>query len=173
MAITITKPVLKHSGDFLRAVERSRELHKGLVSPPDDADKFRDYVNGLRTENRIGFLVMTLDRKDMIGVINVSEIVRGGFQSAYLGYYAFAPFAGQGLMREGMENVLGYCFERMGLHRVEANIQPRNARSISLVRGLGFRLEGLSIRYLNVYGEWRDHERWALLSEEWRGGQVG
>lgn len=171
MAVIIKRPALKYSGEFLRAVERSHELHRGLVSPPDDVVKFRGYVNGLRKENRSGFLVMKRDLKDMIGVINVSEIVRGCFQSAYLGYYAFAPFAGKGLMRQGMERVLGHCFEQLGLHRLEANIQPQNVRSISLVRGLGFRLEGLSMRYLKVCGEWRDHERWALLSEEWRGGE--
>jgi ribosomal-protein-alanine N-acetyltransferase len=55
-----------------------------------------------------------------------------------------------------------------GLHRVEANIQPDNLRSIHLVRSLGFRLEGHSPRYLRINGEWKDHDRYALTVEEWR-----
>jgi [ribosomal protein S5]-alanine N-acetyltransferase len=99
----------------------------------------------------------------------VSEIVRGNFQSAYLGYYAFTPHARQGLMTEGLTLVVSEAFRRLGLHRLEANIQPSNAASRRLVRRLGFRREGLSRRYLVIAGRWRDHERWAILAEDWRG----
>jgi ribosomal-protein-alanine N-acetyltransferase len=98
----------------------------------------------------------------------VNEIVRGLFQSAYLGFYAFAAHRGRGHMFEGMKLVLARVFNRSRLHRLEANIQPRNARSIALVARLGFRREGLSPRYLKVAGRWRDHERWALTVEDWR-----
>ena len=70
-------------------------------------------------------------------------------------------------MREGLQLVIERAFDELGLHRLEANIQPANERSIALVRGLGFRNEGLSRRYLKISGRWRDHERWALLAEEW------
>jgi ribosomal-protein-alanine N-acetyltransferase len=99
-------------------------------------------------------------------VVNISEIVRGIFQSAYLGYYAFEPLAGHGLMRQGLGRVIDHAFDKMRLHRLEANIQPQNRRSIRLVRSLGFRREGLSRRYLRIAGHWRDHERWALLAED-------
>jgi ribosomal-protein-alanine N-acetyltransferase len=101
-------------------------------------------------------------------VFTLSEIVRGVFQSAYLGYYAVVPFAGQGYMREGMRLCLRHAFSRLRLHRVEANVQPANAASLALVRGAGFRHEGYSPRYLRLGGRWRDHERWAMLAEEWR-----
>jgi ribosomal-protein-alanine N-acetyltransferase len=70
-------------------------------------------------------------------------------------------------MREGLHLVIDRCFDDLRLHRLEANIQPSNERSIALVRGLGFRKEGLSRRYLKIGGRWRDHERWALLVDEW------
>jgi [ribosomal protein S5]-alanine N-acetyltransferase len=107
-------------------------------------------------------------RDDIAGVVNVSEIVRGSFQSAYLGYFAFEPFAGRGFLRSGLSLVIAHCFGELRLHRLEANIQPNNARSIALVKSLGFRMEGFSPRYLKIGGRWRDHERWALLSENWR-----
>jgi ribosomal-protein-alanine N-acetyltransferase len=102
-----------------------------------------------------------------VGVVNISEIVLGPFRSAYLGYYAFEPFAGRGLMRKGFELVLTTAFRTLKLHRLEANIQPANLASRRLVKRLGFTREGLSPRYLKIAGRWRDHERWALLSEEW------
>ena len=104
----------------------------------------------------------------ILGFFNLSQIVRRGFQSAYLGYAVGKPYAGQGYMRDGLELVLRHAFTTMRLHRVEANIQPTNTSSLALARGAGFRREGFSPRYLKIGGRWRDHERWAILAEEWR-----
>ena len=95
-------------------------------------------------------------------MVNVSEIVHGSLRSAYLGYYAFVPHAGRGLMREGLALVIRDSFRRLRLHRLEANIQPGNTASRALVRRLGFRREGYSPGYLKIGGRWRDHERWAV-----------
>ena len=116
----------------------------------------------------MGYLICLRGSGEIVGVVNISEIVRGGFQSAYLGYYAFEPFAGTGLMREGLAKVINHAFTSMKLHRLEANIQPANKKSIRLVKRLGFRREGYSPRYLKIAGRWRDHERWTILGEEWR-----
>jgi len=165
--VRLERPALRHALPFLRAVRGSRALHRGWVSPPNDRAKFAQYVRNLRNDNREGFVVVA-GRDDIAGVVNVSEIVRGSFQSAYLGYYAFEPFAGHGFLRSGLSLVIAHCFGELRLHRLEANIQPNNARSIALVKSLGFRLEGFSPRYLKIGGRWRDHERWALLSDDWR-----
>jgi ribosomal-protein-alanine N-acetyltransferase len=167
--LTIKRPSPGYAEEFLAAVRRSRRLHKGWVSPPADLEQFRQYVKSQRLANRKGFLVVDGDSSELAGVINVTEIVRGAFQSAYLGYYAFVPFEGRGFMFQGMQLVIAHCFGVMKLHRLEANVQPENARSIALVQALGFQREGFSPRYLKVCGKWRDHERWALLTEWWRG----
>ena len=166
--IKLKHPSIRDEEAFLSAVRRSRSLHKGLVSPPSTPEKYQRFVRSLRRRNCTGFLVTVKDSGDLVGVVDVNEIVRGLFQSAYLGYYAFTPHAGCGLMRQGIEQVLKYCFEVLKLHRLEANIQPQNARSIALVESLGFEKEGYSPRYLKICGKWRDHERWAILKERWR-----
>lgn len=113
----------------------------------------------------MGYLICRRDSGEIVGVVNISEIVRGAFRSGYLGYYAFRPFERSGLMTEGLSLVIGQAFRRLDLHRLEANIQPGNEASIRLVRRLGFRREGYSPRYLKIEGRWRDHERWAILAD--------
>lgn len=102
-----------------------------------------------------------------MGSINLSQIVRGPFRSAYMGYQVFAPFARQGYMTDAMPLMLRLVFGRLRLHRVEANIQPSNAPSLALVTRAGFIREGYSPRYLKIGGRWRDHERWAITAERW------
>jgi ribosomal-protein-alanine N-acetyltransferase len=165
--IHLEVPSMDRAEEFLRAVRASRKLHRGWVTPPSDRTAFRRFVAGAQSPTRAGYFVVAVDGS-LAGVINVSEIVRGYLQSAYLGYYALEPRAGRGFMCGGLRLVIKHCFGKLRLHRLEANIQPDNARSIALVRGLGFRQEGFSPRYLKVSGRWRDHERWALLVDDWR-----
>jgi len=143
-------------------------LHEPWVSPCRDLVSFQGYLSRCDGDRSIGFIARERESSRIVGVVNLSEIVRGYFQSAYMGYYAVAGMNGRGLMGEAVSLVVTYAFRELGLHRVEANIQPRNEPSRALVKRLGFRQEGYSPRYLKIGGEWRDHERWAILSEEWR-----
>ena len=127
-----------------------------------------DFVNYLKhaSEDRhYRFLVIHRDSGGIAGVININDVIRGSFQSASIGYYAFAPYAVRGLMRAGLLLVLKQAFQKLKLHRLEANIQPDNRASIALVKKCGFVREGLSRRLIKVRGRWQDHERWAILSE--------
>ena len=132
--------------------------------PPNTPASFRNGLARWKLPSNKCFFIWH-SRRELVGVVNISEIVRGPFCSAYVGYYAFEPFAGRGFMTEGLRQVIDHLFGKMKLHRLEANIQPENRRSIDLVKRLGFRKEGYSPRYLKVAGRWRDHERWALLSD--------
>lgn len=165
--VRLERPSLRRLREFLRAVRRSRRLHTGWVAPPASAPAFRAFVAHARRPTRAAFFVIRRDTNALAGVINISEIVRGNFQSAYLGYYSFTPHTGQGFMKDGLTRVLAIAFTRLRLHRLEANIQPTNLASARLVQSLDFRLEGHSPRYLKIAAAWRDHDRWALTAEEW------
>lgn len=151
---------------FLDAVRRSELLFAGWVSPPDSPEKFASHLQKYSADDYYSFLARTSDGS-LVGCINLNAIVRGAFHSAYMGYYAFEPNHGKGLMKQAMSLTISRAFTELGLHRLEANIQPNNQASIGLARSLGFRLEGYSPRYLKIGGEWRDHERYAITAEEW------
>jgi [ribosomal protein S5]-alanine N-acetyltransferase len=139
-----------------------------MVSPPSTPAEFARYLARARGADFDASFVCLRETSALVGVYNVSQIFYGNFRSAYLGYYVSASHARQGLMRDGLELVLRRVFTTLRLHRVEANIQLSNAASRALVRRAGFRLEGISPRYLRISGRWRDHERWAITVEDWR-----
>ena len=153
--------------EFIALNRASRRLHRGLVSPPVRPEEFDALLKRCRGDDFVSLLVCRVDDGAIVGSINLSQIFRGGFQSAYLGYYAGEPHARRGHMTEAVELMLQYAFLQLRLHRLEANIQPGNAASIALVRRAGFVREGYSRRYLKICGRWRDHERWAILAEDW------
>lgn len=167
MTVKLERPSMRWADEFLGAVRRSRSLHRNRVTPPATLERYKCYLRHSRRMEQANFLVIVEGPSALAGVVNIGAIVRGYFQSAPLGYYAFLPSAGSGFMREGVRLAIQHAFRRLKLHRLEANIQPDNQRSIALVKSLGFRLEGYSPRYLKICGRWRDHERWALLAEEW------
>ncbi|MFF3171838.1 GNAT family N-acetyltransferase [Streptomyces sp. NPDC057900] len=158
--------------EFTARARESRELHRPWLFPPTDPDTYSAYAGVLIEDpSKAGFLVCERHGAGggadgaVAGFININNIVIGGFRCGALGYGAFAHAAGRGLMAEGLGLVLRYAFGPLGLHRLEANIQPDNEASIALVRRAGFRLEGFSPDFLFIDGAWRDHERWAITAE--------
>ncbi len=146
----------------------SARLYRGWATPMRTSAQFSSYLARCRRDDYEGLLICRTADLAIVGACNLSQIVRGAFQSAYLGYQVFVPFEAQGYMSAAMPLVLRHVFQALKLHRVEANIQPENHASLALARGVGFRREGLSPRYLKIAGRWRDHERWAMTREEWR-----
>jgi ribosomal-protein-alanine N-acetyltransferase len=169
MQVILEAPSRRREEDYLSAVRRSQSLHRQLVTPPSTPQKYRQYLKATLSDRHANFFVVEKSSRELVGVINIENIVRGFFKSACLGYFAFMPHAGRGLMREGITLVIAHAFNDLKLHRLEANIQPANLRSKGIVKSLGFEQEGFSKRYLKIGGRWRDHERWALLAEEWTG----
>jgi len=154
---------------FLAAVRRSRTMHRNWISPKAKTRAaFAKYLKKFETGPHHGFLVIHRETGDIVGVININDVIRGNFQSASVGYYAFVPHAGRGLMREGLLLVLRHAFRKLKLHRIEANIQQTNRPSQALAKKCGFVREGFSRRLTKVCGRWKDHERWGVLTEDFR-----
>ena len=153
-------------GAFLDAVARSRALHHPWAYPPDTPDAFDAYIKVHPARHALAVVV---DHEDpLVGVYTLSQIHHGSFRNAYLGYYAFLPHAGNGYMREAMTLVFRYAFGELRLHRLQANVQPGNERSLALLRSTGWREEGYARRYVKVGGRWRDHVLFAILAEDAR-----
>lgn len=166
--VYVRAPTPADQEPFVALMLESRAFHRRWASAPTDPARFAAYLEDSARPDFEAFLVVREVDEQIVGFFNISQIVRGLFQSAYLGYAAAERYAGQGYMRQGIDLVLETAFLDLGLHRLEANIQPGNAASIALARGAGFQREGFSPRYLKISGRWRDHERWALLAEDWR-----
>lgn len=158
--IYLRKPQLSDLAEIKQAYQNSIHLHQPWTYLPTDFEQY------LQQEHR--YFVCFTENHSIVGTFNISNIIRGHFHSAYLSYEAFYPYIGQGYMRRGLQLVLQEAFQTLNLHRLEANIQPENSRSIHLVASVGFLKEGVSRQYLRVGGkEWKDHERWAILNTDW------
>lgn len=167
LRVNLSRPTTASEPEFLTAAGRSEGLHRPWVFPPRTHEEYESYLERIRSGSTIGFFLRRKSDQQLAGVVNLSEPVMRAFQSAYLGFYVFAGMERQGLMTEGLALVLDTAFNQLGFHRLEANIQPANLASSALVLRLGFRKEGFSPRYLMIDGAWRDHDRWAILSDEW------
>jgi len=149
---------------FIAAMRDSTGLHHPWVSAPKTRAAWKRYLKRIKQDTEAGFLVKRQQDNQICGVINLNIITYEALCSAYMSYYGVAGFSEKGYMKEGLELVIRYAFGNLSLHRLEANIQPGNLASIALAKSAGLRLEGFSPRYLKIGGEWRDHERWAILS---------
>lgn len=163
-SITLRRVTEADADAMIAGNHASLTLHRPWVEPFLTRDGFDRWFAETQGGRKIALLAECDGR--IAGVINLNEIVLGIFRNAYLGYYGMAGFTGRGLMTRAVDLAVKFAFSEVGLHRLEANIQPANLRSRTLAQRLGFRLEGFSPRYLHIAGAWRDHERWARLSDE-------
>jgi ribosomal-protein-alanine N-acetyltransferase len=116
-----------------------------------------------------GYSLMVVRRDDdiLLGGLTLSNLRRGVAQCGSLGYWIGARYARQGYMTEGLAGMLTFCFEDLGLHRLEAACLPSNAASKRLLACMAFHEEGYARKYLRINGKWQDHVLFALLREDW------
>ena len=171
MRTVLRVPVAADQAVFTGLALRSRALHAPWTSAPSTPEAFAAHLAQMDSPANQSFLICLPgpatgggDGGQMAGAIHLSQMVMGNFRSAYLGYYVFAGYERQRVMRSGLQQVVRHAFRHLKLHRLEANIQPGNTASIALVRACGFTQEGFSPRYLKINGRWCDHERWAIVA---------
>jgi ribosomal-protein-alanine N-acetyltransferase len=168
---------LDDASEFARVLDVSRaDWAPWMPTRPaesSDADVFSQELEraarGLAAGTHLR-LAGFLERGRLVGLFSLNEIVRGPLQSAYAGWSVSADQTGRGLGTEGVRALLAIAFvdppEGLGLHRVQANIIPRNAPSLRIAEKVGFRREGLALRYLRIAGAWEDHLMFAITREE-------
>jgi [ribosomal protein S5]-alanine N-acetyltransferase len=167
-SVSLRAPVGADREAFLAAMRTSAGMHRPWLTPPTSDEAFYAWLARARDTDYEALLACRRSDGAIVGFFNLSNIIRGQFQNAFLGYGGVAEHSGRGYMTDGLRLVLARAFDDLRLHRIEANIQPGNAPSRALVRRCGFVREGFSERYLKVGGRWRDHERWAIRREQWR-----
>lgn len=168
--IALREPSAQDETVFVSTMKNSRDFHFPFITAPYTSVEFQTYLNKSKQESEQYYIAWN-NNQQIIGVFNISGIMRSVFKSAYLGYYASVEYAGKGLMSQALQLVLKEIFTTLDLHRIEANIQPTNTASIKLATKSGFIKEGFSPRYLKINGIWQDHFRFALTFEDWLANQ--
>ena len=155
--------------EFTSLAKRSAQFHRGLMRLAKTEAEFERFLQRASTDSTEVLLICESESNAIVGFIGLSQIFHGPFKSAYMGYGLGVQFTGNGYATEAVRLMTRYAFTKLGLHRIEANIQPHNAASVNVVKRVGYHNEGYSPRYLKVGGKWRDHERWAITKEDWKG----
>jgi [ribosomal protein S5]-alanine N-acetyltransferase len=129
---------------------------------------FTAMLRGLRREARVGRTLpcAIVYEGRLAGQVTVGNVVRGAFDSGYVGYWVDGRLAGRGIAPTAVALLADHCFGTVGLHRLEANVRPENAASLRVVEKLGFSREALHRSYLHIDGAWRDHLGFALLADD-------
>ena len=161
-------PRKEDAEELVAAMTADRSFHRPWSSPPDTREAYANWLGRNSGEGSAAYLICRREDRAIAGTAVLGHIIYGALRSAYLGYDGVPAFGGRGYMTEGLLLVLRRGFRSLRLHRIEANVQPGNDRSRRLLERCGFTREGYSRRYLRIGGRWRDHERWALLSEDFR-----
>jgi len=123
-------------------------------------------MNEIGQQRGVYFYVSLHEAKRIIGSIGISNIVYGPFRSCFLSYKMSRDEINRGYITEALKKTVSICFDEIKLHRIEANVVPRNIRSKRVLEKLGFGYEGLSRRYLKINGLWEDHEHYVLLNDD-------
>jgi [ribosomal protein S5]-alanine N-acetyltransferase len=162
----VIRRVLRADADEIVAANRENAgYHAPWVSPATDRAAFDAWFARSITGANVSLVAHERATNDLVGIVSFSEIVMGVFRSAYTGYWGYARTAGRGLMTDALRAAVRFAFDELAPHRLEANIQPDNVRSIALARRAGFTKEGFSRAYLYIAGAWRDHERWTIVDD--------
>ncbi|MDF1757754.1 MAG: GNAT family N-acetyltransferase [Legionellaceae bacterium] len=164
--VSIRRISIDDEAKFISAVQRSEKHLAPWVNPPSNKEDFSLFLERASQDNQESFLVVTKNTNDLVGVVNLNNIIRSCFQSSHLGYYSFTPYIKKGLMTEALSLIINFAFFNLQLHRIESNIQPGNISSINLVKRCGFIEEGYAKNYLKINGFWKDHIQFSITLEQ-------
>lgn len=151
--------------DFLREWKPIR-LHS-FYTKEYQIEQLKEEIDEIRKQHMLKLWVFLKENPDkIIGVIAFNNIVKGAFMSCHLGYKLDKDYINRGYITEGLRKGIEIIFKEYKLHRIEANVMPKNCPSIRVCEKLGFYREGLAKDYLKINGIWEDHIHMVLLNEE-------
>ncbi|WP_189349139.1 GNAT family N-acetyltransferase [Zhihengliuella salsuginis] len=155
-------------------------LRRWEATQPDAGrmPSFREMVRSLNRQARsaqaLPWVIAVRDprvaKPVIAGQLTVSTITWGSAKSCSIGYWIDSSRAGQGIVPRAVALAGDFCFDELGLHRIEVNIRPENAPSLRVVEKLGFRDEGVRAQFLHIDGQWADHRTFALTKDEVKHG---
>jgi [ribosomal protein S5]-alanine N-acetyltransferase len=183
--------MLRGSGTFIRPLELSdaaamlevRARNDEFLRPfeplkPDDyltlgaqRQEIERSAQDWRADRGYAFGIFSTNGSELIGRLALSNVARGAWQNATLGYFVDEAHNGRGHGTEAVGLVLEFAFIYANLHRVQAAVMLRNEPSARVLQKNGFRFEGTSKSYLRINGVWEDHHVYALTLEDWEGGE--
>lgn len=119
--------------------------------------RLRHYANEAREDLGYAFFIYRAGDEALVGGLTLTNLRRGISQSATLGYWIGLPHVRCGHMSAAVGAIVGFAYDELRLHRIEAACMPSNAASIRVLERCGFEREGLARSYLKINGEWQDH----------------
>jgi [ribosomal protein S5]-alanine N-acetyltransferase len=159
-------------GSLTEMHRRNREFWQRYT--PDRTEEFytEEYqLNRIQTclakmerDEQYTFGIFLVGTDELIGIIELTEVVRGPLQTCWLGYYVDQSHNGHGYTTEAVRLVVDYAFEVLKLHRIEAGVMPHNIGSIRVLEKAGFHKEGLSKKNVKINGRWEDHLHFAIVN---------
>lgn len=151
--------------DFLRAFEPTRE--ESFFTAAHQRSLLEQAAREETQKSGYRFYIFHEAAPELIiGTVGFSNVVWGAFRSAFLGYKLDLAYLNRGYMTRSVALVTEYAFKTLGLHRIEANVMPKNKQSLRVLEKNGYEPEGISKHYLNINGIWEDHIHMVRLNEE-------
>lgn len=156
--------------EFLRPFDPMRE--DSFFSAEHQREILAQEVRARQERTGFRFYIRPVGQQAVIGIIGLNNVVWGAFRSAFLGYKLDRDYLGRGYMPMAVDMVVDYAFGELGLHRIEANVMPRNKTSLRVLEKCRFVNEGMSKYYLNINGVWEDHIHMVKLNLAMHGGSA-
>lgn len=163
--VTLRRLMIEDREEFVELVNASAAFLHPWVYLPTTPAKFDEYFQRFDGKTAECILICIRPSGTIAGIVSINDIIRGPYQRATVGYNAFVSSDRRGYMSEGFGLVFRFAFDDLGLHRLEADIQPANEASLRFAQRVGFRREGYSPGFVRIGGVWKDHERWAINSD--------
>jgi [ribosomal protein S5]-alanine N-acetyltransferase len=171
--LTLRQPVIAdyNPGAELRALSRAHLTPWEPTWSPDDLSRamyrrrLRAYAKDIHNDVSYPYFIFENATGALVGGVTLSNVRRGSAQTASLGYWMGAPYAGQGYMREAVGMLLPVAFNALRLHRIEAATMLNNFASMRVLESVGFGREGMARGYLKINGRWEDHVLYARLAD--------